>query len=85
MQANHGIHFSWFIDSCENTVSPPRDTTPTYINTHGMKILNNQYVWRLESCPFFQKLKETNTVSKMFKSRKSTYLRKNHRVCLSLK
>ena len=63
MQANYGIHFSWFIDLCENMVSPPRDTTPTYINTHGMKMINNQCVWGLESCPFFQKLKETNTVS----------------------
>lgn len=63
MQAKYGIHFSWFIDLCENTVSPPRDITPTYINTRGVEIINNQYAWRLESCPFFQKLKETNTVS----------------------
>lgn len=63
MQAKYGIHFSWFIDLYENTVSPPRDNTPTYIKTRGVEIIKNQYVWRLESCPFFQNLKETNTVS----------------------
>lgn len=41
MQAKDGIHFSWFIDLCENPVSPSRDTTPTHMNTHGVEIINN--------------------------------------------